>query len=75
MDRATPHPFSLRNVALTGPWWHGGSARSLEEAIHRHGRVHAPDQIAELLAFLGSLTDPEFITRKNLSTPDPACGR
>lgn len=66
---------SLRNVALTGPWWHDGSARSLEQAINRHGQTYDPESMTELLTFLNALSDIEFTTRKELSMPDQACGR
>lgn len=66
---------SLRNAALTGPWWHDGTARSLEEAIARHpGAVPAQD-LPALVAFLHALTDPDIATAPRLSRPDKACGR
>lgn len=74
-DRGRFRTPSLRNVALTGPWWHDGSARSLEDAIDRHGQAHGKAEMAELLAFLESLSDPEFTVREDLSMPDRACGR
>lgn len=74
-DRGRFRTPSLRNVALTGPWWHDGSARTLEQAINRHGRTYDPDKMAELLAFLNALSDTEFTTREELTMPDRACGR
>lgn len=66
---------SLRNVALTGPWWHDGRARTLEAAIGRHP-VAVPDgDMPALLAFLDGLTDPDFIRDPRLSRPDRACGK
>lgn len=59
---------SLRDVATTGPWFHDGSAATLDEAITRMAKgegardaalqPHAvtPDEIAEIRAFLESLT-------------------
>ena len=32
-DRGKFRTASLRNVALTGPWWHDGSSRSLEKTL------------------------------------------
>jgi cytochrome c peroxidase len=52
---------TLRNVAETGPWFHDGSITSLEEAVqkmgwHQLGRELEPEQIADLVSFLSSLT-------------------
>ncbi|EQA98023.1 cytochrome-c peroxidase [Sphingobium baderi] len=66
---------SLRNVALTGPWWHDGTARTLEAAVQRHGIAVADKDMPSLIAFLESLTDPHFIADPRLSMPDRACGR
>lgn len=66
---------SLRNVMLTGPWWHDGSAKSAQEAIRRHGIDHPPEDTARLMAFLTSLSDLEFTRDPALSLPDEACGK
>lgn len=66
---------SLRNVTLTGPWWHDGSARSLDAAVTRHGKAYAPAEMAALLAFLDALTDREFTQRPALGLPRMACGK
>lgn len=52
---------SLRNVATTAPYFHDGSAETLEEAIKAMGRaqlnrVLTPDQVDDIAAFLRSLT-------------------
>lgn len=52
---------SLRNVALTGPYLHDGTAQSLEDAIKimarfQLGKNLSNDDIAKLAAFLRSLT-------------------
>ncbi len=52
---------SLRNVAETGPWFHNGQVASLGEAIrlkahHQLGIELSPERVAEIEAFLGSLT-------------------
>ena len=68
---------TLRNVALTGPYMHDGSVPSLEEVIdhyargghrerpHQDSRLRplslSPAERADLLAFLQSLTDREFV--------------
>jgi cytochrome c peroxidase len=65
---------SLRNVAVTGPWFHDGSARTLEAALARHAGVRDAD-IPALVAFLGTLTDETFLRDKRFSLPDRACGK
>lgn len=67
---------SLRNVALTAPYWHDGSSATLGEAIDRHpGTSPEPEQKARLIAFLEALTDQDFVTREDLALPTTACGR
>lgn len=68
---------TLRNIALTGPYMHDGSIETLEEVIdffisggHEHmnkNSLVAPLAVSEqqkrdLLAFLETLTDEEFIS-------------
>lgn len=65
---------SLRNVAVTEPYFHDGSARTLEDALRRHAGVRA-DTIPALVPFLGTLTDKAFLTDKRFSLPDQACGK
>jgi cytochrome c peroxidase len=60
-DRFVFRVPSLRNVALTAPYFHDGSAKTLEDAItvmgrYQLGRELAPDDVALLSAFLRSLT-------------------
>jgi len=67
---------SLRNVALSAPYLHDGSAPTLETAIRRH-RVAmrlGDRQIAELVEFLGTLTDETFVTDPRFSLPRSGCG-
>ena len=67
---------TLRNVALTAPYMHDGSVASLDEVIdhysrgghrrpHQDSRVRplqlSPAERTDLIAFLQSLTDREFI--------------
>ena len=52
---------SLRNVALTAPYFHDGSARDLAEAVRIMGRVQLGRRLSEpevcaIVDFLGSLT-------------------
>lgn len=69
------HTPSLRNVMLTGPWWHDGTARSLGEVIARHGLRASREDEARLFAFLSALSDTEFTVRPSLSMPETACGK
>ena len=52
---------SLRNVELTAPYFHDGSALSLEQAIsimvrYQLGRAVAVEEIEDIAAFLRTLT-------------------
>ena len=63
-DPADKHVFkvpSLRNVALTAPYFHDGSAETLHDAVIVMGRFQLGRRLADhdvesLVAFLGSLT-------------------
>ena len=62
----TPEPElvrvpSLRNVAATAPYFHDGSAETLNEAVRQMGlaqldRVLTDSQVGSIVAFLGTLT-------------------
>lgn len=47
---------SLRNVAATAPYMHDGSVASLEDALRHEDAGLAPDAVAELAAFLNTLS-------------------
>lgn len=52
---------SLRNIAATGPYFHDGSANSLQDAVRQMGRAQLDDnltdqQIEEIAAFLRTLS-------------------
>lgn len=52
---------SLRNIAETGPYYHDGSVKTLEEAVqlmgtHQLGRDLTKEQIHDIVLFLNSLT-------------------
>ncbi len=52
---------SLRNVAVTGPYLHDGSIRTLEEVIHLMARYQldttlSSHEVSLIVAFLGTLT-------------------
>lgn len=53
---------SLRNIALTYPYFHDGQAQDLPSAVKQMaymqlGKELTPDQVSSLVAFLGSLSD------------------
>lgn len=65
---------SLRNVGVTGPWLHDGSAQTLEQALMAHpGAV--PEDTPALIAFLAALTDDAFLANPALGYPDGMCRR
>jgi len=78
-DRKVFKVPSLRNVAMTGPYFHDGSVESLDEAIrlmasHQLGIDLADNQVASIKAFLGTLTgavDPEYIAEPTLPESGP----
>lgn len=52
---------SWRNVAITAPYFHNGSVKTLDEAVRLMAKVQLnkdlkEDQVADIVAFLGSLT-------------------
>jgi cytochrome c peroxidase len=60
-DRHVFRVPSLRNVALTPPYFHNGSAATLEQAVTTMGRVQlgralTPDQVGLIVAFLKTLS-------------------
>lgn len=65
----------LRNVAVTGPWLHDGTAKTVEDAVRRH----APAQLSgvtmpALLAFLDAQTDVAFLNDPRFAEPVERCG-
>jgi len=65
----------LRNVMLTAPYFHDGKARTLPDAIRRHGlSITLSDaEMDEITTFLATLTDRSFLFDPRLSLPDEAC--
>ncbi|MFN3270316.1 MAG: cytochrome-c peroxidase, partial [Candidatus Kapaibacteriota bacterium] len=62
----------LRNVELTWPYFHDGSAKTLEEAVKimadiNLGKQLTDEQLKSIVAFLKALTDPNLVpkTAKN----------
>jgi cytochrome c peroxidase len=75
---------TLRNIALTAPYFHDGSATTLDAVIDHYaqGGVHSALQSpfvtgftlteierADLLAFLGALTDESLATNPAFANP------
>ena len=55
---------SLRNIALTHPYFHDGKSATLADAVKQMAWLQLDEemddgQIASIVAFLGSLTDKE----------------
>lgn len=63
---------TLRNVELTAPYMHDGSIATLEEVIERYAasRKFTETEKSDLLAFLRSLTDREFVTSARFAAPE-----
>ena len=61
---------SLRNIALTAPYFHNGSQKTLEETVKamawlQLGKELKPAEIADITAFLQALTDkPRAVAKK-----------
>ena len=73
-DRGRFRTPSLRNVALTAPYFHDGSAPTLAEAIRRHpgpARKVAEPEMSDVVAFLTTLSDQGFVTDPRFSPPAP----
>jgi cytochrome c peroxidase len=79
-DRAVFKIPSLRNIALTAPYMFDGSLPTLDAVIDHYqtgGKAHpnkspllkpfqlTPQERSELLAFLRSLTDEQFVNNSN----------
>lgn len=55
----------LRNIAVTGPWFHDGSGQDLAEVVRIMGRIQLAtelkdDDVQDIVAFLGALTGKEL---------------
>lgn len=60
---------TLRNVALTAPYFHDGQINNLNDAVaimatYQLGRDLTQEQINDIVAFLGTLTAPNLPTSK-----------
>ena len=76
---------TLRNIAVTGPYMHDGSIATLDEVVGHYasGGLKSPfksprlkgfeistTESEDLVAFLNSLTDEEFLAKTELGKPD-----
>lgn len=66
---------SLRNVGVTAPYLHDGSAPTLSAALqaHMHSPALSPMDEQALEAFLQTLTDPSFLHNPALALPPEGC--
>lgn len=66
---------SLRNVGVTAPYLHDGSASTLSAALqaHTHSPALSPMDEQALEAFLQTLTDPSFLHNPALALPPEGC--
>lgn len=64
---------SLRNVAVTGPWFHDGAAPTLSDAVVRHGTSLTDAERDQVLGYLEALTDNAFIANPAFAYPDDGC--
>ena len=62
---------SLRNIALTAPYFHNGSVASLQALLTSNIPAHrvAPQDVQNILAFLQTLTDQVTVSEARFSDP------
>lgn len=72
-DRGRFRTPSLRNVVLTGPYLHDGSADTMADAIARHGIALSPGDATDVEAFLGALTDTAVTADARYARPGKTC--
>jgi cytochrome c peroxidase len=66
-------------VTKTGPWFHDGSVKSLEEAVnimgrHQVGKLMTPEDTKNIVTFLGALTGnpaADYISKPSLPSSGP----
>jgi cytochrome c peroxidase len=68
VDRNVFKVPSLRNVALTAPYFHDGSVKTLEEAVDvmfrfQLGRIASREDKDSIVLFLGTLTGGPEMSR------------
>lgn len=68
---------SLRNVSITAPYWHDGSAQTLAEAIRKHdlkiNHKLSRSEIKKIIAFLETLQDDSFTQNPLYGKPSKEC--
>jgi cytochrome c peroxidase len=84
VDVGTFKTPSLRNVALTAPYFHDGSRKSLQDVLKHYNKGGeanpnadpvlkplglSPSEINDLIAFLSTLTDKTFIKDPKFGAP------
>ncbi|SFG39656.1 cytochrome c peroxidase [Novosphingobium sp. CF614] len=79
-DRSDTGKFrtpSLRNLGVTAPYLHDGSATTISDAIQAHAAFAAirTSDVDTLGAFMETLTDQSFLAEPGLALPNQACGR
>lgn len=78
-DRGAFRTPSLRNVAVTFPYWHDGRVETITEAVALHDPAltgtPAPTsaEMPALLAYLGSLTDHQMLENPAYALPPEGC--
>jgi len=74
-DRGKFRTPSLRNVGISAPYLHDGSARTLAGAIRRHRMATGlkDGEVEDLAAFLRTLTDDGFVADPRFSLPKTSC--
>ncbi|HMU62626.1 MAG TPA: cytochrome C biogenesis protein CcsA, partial [Gemmatimonadales bacterium] len=68
---------SLRNIAMTGPYFNSGSIASLDEGVrlmarHQLGTELSPEEVASILTYLGALTGD--VPARFVVPPPPVIG-
>jgi cytochrome c peroxidase len=59
---------TLRNIAVTAPYMHDGSVKTLEEAVTHHSPMTEAER-ADILEFLHTLTDESLLHNPQFSRP------
>jgi cytochrome c peroxidase len=62
---------SLRNIAVTAPYFHNGSVPSLQAMLTGNIPAHrvAPQDVQNILAFMATLTDQETLAEERFADP------
>ena len=65
---------SLRNVAVSAPYFHDGASPTLADAIRRHRGLRLDEEeVTALVDHLGGFTDPTFLADPRFAYPDGPC--